>query len=101
MYTEKKDKVAAVFSYLGWVFWIIAFVIRNREDALSKRHLNQGLVLAVAQTAAGILGHFHGISGLVGVVVGCGAVVLSIMGIVSALRESTSPLPVIGDITLI
>ena len=97
----KKDKIAAVFSYLGWVFWIVAFVIRNKDDALSRRHLNQGFVLAIAHIMIGVLAHSHGIIGLAAGILGFGVVLLSIQGIISALRGSSSPLPVIGEIQLL
>lgn len=100
MYTEKKDKIASVFSYMGWVFWIIAFVIRNRDDALSRRHLNQGLVLAVAQTLTGVMTRFHGLIGFAGDILSLAVVILSIMGIIQALKERYEPLPVVGDIAL-
>ena len=101
MYTEKKDKIAAVFSYLGWVFWIAAFVIRNKDDALSRHHLNQGFVLAIAHIIIGVLTHFHGFFGLAAGVLGFGVALLSIQGIISALWGSNSPLPVIGEIQLL
>lgn len=101
MYTEKKDKIASVFCYMGWVFWMIAFVIRNKDDALSRRHLSQGLVLAVAQTVTGVMTRFHGLIGFAGDILGLAVVILSIMGIVQALKERYEPLPVVGDIALL
>lgn len=101
MYTEKKDKVAAVFSYLGWVFWAIAFIIRNKDDALSRHHLNQGLVLAIAETITGVLTGFRGIFRLGGGILSMGLLVLTIMGIARAVKESDEPLPIIGDIKLL
>ena len=101
MYTEKKDKFAAVFSYLGWVFWAVAFLIRGRDDALSGRHLNQGLVLAIAGTIAGAMTRFQGLVGFAGGILGLGVAVLSIMGIVQALKGRYEPLPVVGEIALI
>ena len=101
MYTEKKDKVAAVFSYLGWIFWVVAFIIRNKDDALSRHHLNQGLVIAIAETITGVLTRFHGILRVAGGVLGLGLLVLTIMGIVRAVKESEEPLPIIGDIHLL
>ena len=101
MYTEKKDKVAAVFSYLGWVFWIVAFIIRNKDDQLSRYHLNQGFILAMAGTIAGILTRMHGLFGFAAGLLGMGIALLSIVGIVRALRGSNEPLPVVGDIQLI
>lgn len=101
MYTEKKDKVAAVFSYLGWVFWVVAFLIRNKNDALSHHHLNQGLVLAIAGTIAGVIAQFHGLLRVAGGILSFGVVVLSIIGIVRAVRGSDEPLPFVGDIKLL
>lgn len=101
MYMEKKDKLAAVFSYLGWVFWVAAFVIRDRDDALSHHHLNQGFVLAIAQTAIGILARGHGLVGAAAAILGLGVMALSIQGVISALRGSDAPLPVVGEIHLL
>ena len=101
MYTETKDKVAAIFSYLGWIFWIVAFIIRNKDDQLSRRHLNQGLLLAIAGSLAGILTRFHGLAALAGSVLSVGILALSIAGIVRAAKGSDQPLPVVGDIQLI
>ena len=101
MYTEKKDKVAAVFSYLGWVFWVVAFIIRNRNDSLSRHHLNQGFILAIAGTLVGVLSRLHGLFGFVASILGIGIALLSIVGIVRALQGSDEPLPIVGDIQLI
>lgn len=101
MYTEKKDKIAAIFSYLGWAFWIVAFIIRNKDDALSHEHLNQGFVLALAGTLTGLLARFHGLLGFSAGALGLAVAVLSIMGIVRAAKGSHEPLPVVGEIQLI
>ena len=100
MYTEKKDKVAAVFAYFGWIFWAIGLIIRNRDDALSQHHLNQGLVLAIAETIVGMLTRLGGLFGIAGLL-GLAILVLSIMGIVRAVKGSDEPLPIIGDIKLL
>lgn len=101
MYTEKKDKVAAVLGYLSWIFWIVAFLIRNRDDQLSRHHLNQGLVLAIAKTVSGLMIRFHGVIRTAGSALSVAALVLSIMGIVRAVKESSEPLPIIGDVKLL
>lgn len=101
MYTEKKDKVAAVFSYLGWLFWIIAFIMRNKDDQLSRHHLNQGFILAIAGSITGFLTRFHGLFRVCGSVLSLGVLILAIMGIVRAVHESSEPLPFIGDIHLL
>lgn len=101
MYTEKKDKVAAIFSYLGWFFWIVAFIIRDKNDELSSRHLNQGLILAIAGTITGVMTRFHGLIGLAGGILSAAVVILSIMGILQALKGRYEPLPIVGDIASI
>ncbi len=101
MYTEKKDKVAAIFSYLGWLFWIVAFIIRNKDDQLSRHHLNQGFILAVAGSITGIMTRFHGLIRHAGSLLSLGVLVLAIIGIVRAAKGSDEPLPIIGDIKLI
>ena len=101
MYTEKKDKLAAVFSYLGWVFWIIGFIIRNKDDALSRHHLNQGFLLCIAETVVGLLSRVRGIIGTAAGIVSLGILVLTIMGIIRAVKGSDEPLPIIGGVKLL
>ena len=100
MYTEKKDKVAAIFSYLGWIFWVVAFIIRNKDDQLSRVHLNQGFLLAIAGSITGLLTRLHGILRFAGNVLSVGVLLLVIMGIVRAAKGSDEPLPFVGDIRL-
>ena len=101
MYTEGKDKAAAILSYLTWICWIIAFIIRNRDDKLSGHHLNQGLVLGILGSIATLIERLNGIFDFIGGIIGLGVLVLSIMGIVRAAKGSDEPLPIIGDIKLI
>ena len=70
-------KVTSIFAYLGLIFWLIGFLAGDKEEA--KFHLNQGLVLIIANFALGVLavipiigiiagiasfvyGHFHPLS---------------------------------------
>lgn len=102
MYTEKKDKVAAIISYLfTWIGWVIAFIIRNKDDELSGHHLNQALVLHIATTIVNLLGRIGGVIGWIANIIDIGILVLVIMGIVRAAKGSDEPLPIIGDIKLL
>ena len=97
MYTDRKDKIAAVFSYFGWVFWVIGLIIRSPEDRLSLHHLNQGLVLTIAATVVGALrvfGLFKPIPAVLWIVL----FLFRITGFVRAIKGSDEPLPLIGDI---
>ena len=39
----KNTKLCSVISYITWVGFIIAFLIRDQEDEMVKHHLNQAL----------------------------------------------------------
>ena len=101
MYTQTKDKVAAILCYFTWICWIVAFIIRDRDDELSHRHLNQGFVLAIIGSVATLLTRVGGLFDTIGNIVSLGVLILSIMGIVRAARNSGEPLPLIGNIRLI
>ena len=98
MYVDSKSKVAAIICYLfSWVGLIIAFLIRDKGDRLSLHHINQALVLAIAEVIAGILSRIPKIGGIISTVTGIAAFVLAIMGIVRAVQGSDEPLPFIGE----
>ena len=98
-------KVTSVFAYLGLIFWLIGFFAGDKEGA--KFHLNQGLVLAIANIACSVLSGLSVIPviGMVFALVGCVAsvavLVFAIMGIVSAVKEEEKPLPLIGKIQIL
>lgn len=101
MYTDKKSKAAAIISYLFvWIGVIVALLLRDRDDALSRHHLNQAIVLAIAECIASLLIKLHGIFAVVGEVADVALLILAIMGIVRAVKGSAKPLPIIGDIKL-
>ena len=102
MYTEKKDKTAAIICYLfTWIGWVIAFIIRNKDDALSLHHLNQALVLHIATTILNLIGRLGGVIAWIANIADIGLLVLVIMGIVRAAKGSDEPLPIIGNIKLL
>ena len=95
------SRTVAVASYITWVGWIIAFLIRDKTDGFVAHHLNQALVINLLKIAGGLcaaLPHVgHSISGVVGV----GAFVLIIMGIYRAAHWNSDPLPLVGELHLI
>ena len=61
-------KITGIVGYLTWIGWLIAFLAGDREGA--KFHLNQSLVLLIANLINSILSAIHvpfipGILGLV------------------------------------
>mgnify|MGYP003304970256 CR=1 FL=1 len=91
-------KVTSIFAYIGILFWLIAFLAGDKEGA--KFHLNQGLVLAIANIILGVLA----VIPIVGILAGIASFVVfifAIMGIVNAAKDEEKPLPLIGSIQIL
>ena len=102
MYTDKKSKAAAIIGYLFvWIGVIVAFILRDKDDALSRHHLNQAIVLATAECIASLMIKLRGIFAVVGEVADVALLILALMGIYRAAKGSAEPLPIIGGIKLI
>ena len=98
---NKNSRLYAVISYITWVGFLIAFLMRDKDDTLVKRHLNQALIINVVQTVGGILIRFGGIFATVGTIVNIACLVLFFVGIYRAFKMSEEPLPVIGEFSII
>jgi len=96
-----KPKTTAIVSYLTWIGWIVAMVKRDKTNAFVTRHINQALIINLAEVVAGWFTARSGVLGIVGEVMDVAVFVFWIMGIVRAAKESAEPLPVIGEIELI
>lgn len=95
-------KTTGVVAYLTWVGWLIAYLAGDKEGA--KFHINQALVIFLAQIvlgiAATILGYIPGIRYLAWILNVAG-VVLWLIGLIGAIQDKENPLPFIGEIHLI
>lgn len=89
-------KVTGIVAYITLIGWAIAYLIGDREGA--KFHMNQALVLALAELVVGIVGGKVGIVGTVLVVV---MFVLWVIGIVGAIQGKEKKVPLLGDIVLL
>lgn len=92
-------KVTSIFAYLGLIFWLIGFLAGDKEAA--KFHLNQGLVLVLANVAISIIAVIPVVGTIVACVASIAVLVFAIMGIVSACKDEEKPLPLIGGIQLL
>ena len=90
------SRTVAMVSYITWIGWIIAFLIRDKTDRFAAHHLNQALCVNLIETIGTILGTM-GIAA-VSEIVDMVAFVLWIIGIFRAIRGSRQPLPIIGNI---
>ena len=97
----KNSKLCAIISYFFWIGWVIALCLRDKDDTLVRRHLNQALILNIAEVIIGCISRRGWLLGLVGGVLGLICLVLCIMGIIRAAKLSEEPLPFIGEFELI
>ena len=98
---QNHSRTLAVVSYITWIGWIIAFLIRDRRDAYVAHHLNQALLINLLKIAGGLCMMLPHIGEELSSVVGVAAFVLIIMGIYRAANWRTDPLPAIGQIRLL
>ena len=98
---QKNSRTVAVVSYITWIGWIIAFLIRDRSDAFVAHHLNQALLINLLKIAGGLCVMLPRYGEALSSVVGVAAFVLIIIGIYRAANWRTDPLPVIGEIRLL
>lgn len=103
-------KTTDVVGYIGVIGLIIAFAAGTREQ--SKFHLNQSLVLVIAELVlsviSGIAGGIAGIIPILGLILSFAAGICSIvcfvfmiLGIINAAKGEEKPLPLIGGIKIL
>ncbi|MGX8773948.1 MAG: hypothetical protein ACSW8G_02695 [Bacillota bacterium] len=98
---ERRSRAIAVVSYITWIGWIIAFVLRDRNDDFTLHHLNQALVINLLKIAGGLCAAVPGIGHSVSAIAGIAAFIFIIMGIYRAANWRTDPLPLVGELHLI
>ena len=91
-------KVTGIVAYITIVGWIIAFLAGDKEGA--KFHLNQSLVLCLAQLALSVLGKIP-VVGLVTGILSLVIFVFQIMGIVYACQGQNKEVPLLGAIKIL
>lgn len=117
-------KVTSIVSYCTILGWLVAYLAGDKENA--KFHLNQGLVLGIFGTGieivvwivtsilnlikgllfnltivSWIFGAMAWIVGAIGTIVGILVAVLIVVGILNAVNDKESKLPVIGGIKIL
>ncbi len=97
----KNSKLYSIISYITWIGWIIAFVARDKNDPLVRRHVNQALILNLASTVVSLLARIGGAMGIICFVLDLALLVLYIMGIIKAAKMSEEPLPLVGGLEII
>ena len=98
---SSNSRAAAILSYISWIGFFIALIIRDPSDRFTAHHINQALVLNIVGLAGGVLAIIPILGTIASGIVSMGVIVLDIMGITRAVTGSTEPLPLIGDFHLI
>lgn len=101
MYNKSNANVISAISYLTWVGFIVALIMRDKTDSFTTFHLNQALVLNILSIVGGAVAIIPLVGGIASTIVSAAVFVLWCIGIYRAFVWSTEPLPVIGDIHLI
>lgn len=94
----KHSKLYACLSYLSILILIPALI--PGKDSFVRFHLNQGLVLLIANIVFGCISFIPHMT-LIGDLLNCAVLIFAIMGIVSVIQGQKRELPVIGRIRLI
>lgn len=99
-------KTTDIVAYLTPLGFILAFLVGTKTE--SRFHLNQALVLILAEVLVeivdAILEHIplvNVVASILLAIVAIGLFVLWIMGLVSAIKGEEKPVPVLGEIQLL
>ena len=100
---KMNKKTTGIIAYITWIGWIVAFCAGDKEGA--KFHLNQALVLFLANVVWGIVAKILAFIPILGwIALGVGYLVLFVfwvMGLVSAIQGEEKPLPLIGEMHIL
>lgn len=106
----ESNKIMAVLSYISWLVLIPLFAAR--ESRFARFHVNQGLVLAIAEIIWWIVEVVVGfaigwvplvgtlVTGLLGLI-NIVFLVFAILGIINAAQGKAKELPIIGKFTIL
>ena len=96
-------KATNIVAYITLVGWLLAYVVGDRYN--SRFHLNQALVLFLANVVWGIVAKILAFIPILGwIALGVGYLVLFVfwvMGLVSAIQGEEKPLPLIGEMHIL
>lgn len=104
MNNNTHTRLYSVISYFTWIGWLISYFLRDKNDNVTRQHVNQALILNICNTVISILSNLFNSNGVMTIVIGVvslALLVIEIIGIVRAFQMSDKPIPVIGEVRLI
>lgn len=91
-------KATGIVAYITLIGWLVAFFAGDKEGA--KFHLNQALVLIIANVVVGVLGVIPFVNIVAGIL-GIFVFVCWIIGLIAACKEEEKEIPLIGGIKIL
>ncbi len=94
--TVNEGKTTAIISYLWWIGFIIAFIMNNsKNNSFASFHIRQSLGINLLSVVAGIVSTY--VNGTLGWVIGVGAFVFWIIGLIGSIQGEEKKVPLLGD----
>jgi len=95
--TVKDGKTIAIISYITIIGLIIAFVMnQNKKNYFASFHIRQAIGIALLDLVISMVANYMNL-GIIGTVLGLGALALSIIGIIGAVQGEERKIPFLGD----
>lgn len=92
-------KATSIVAYITIIGTIIALAAGDKKGA--NFHVNQALVIFIANIALGILAKLPIVGGIIGLVGGLFVIVCWVMGLIAAIKQEENEVPLIGKIKLL
>ncbi len=90
----EKNRIMAIFAYLGLLFLIPLFVAK--ESPFARYHTNQGILLFIIQFVGSLCGAIPFIGWFVAAAANVFCVLLIVLGIINVVKGQAKELPLIG-----
>ncbi|MBQ7838391.1 MAG: zinc-ribbon domain-containing protein [Clostridia bacterium] len=90
----EKNKIMAIFAYLGLLFLIPLFAAK--ESPFARYHTNQGILLFIVQFIGSVCGAIPFIGWLIAAAANVFSVLLIVLGIINVIKGQAKELPLIG-----
>lgn len=92
-------KTTSIVAYLTWIGTLIAFCAGDKEGA--KFHINQALVIIIAQIVLSIITIIPVIGWIVGGLGSIFVLVCWIIGLIAAIQQEEKEVPLLGKIKIL
>jgi uncharacterized membrane protein len=95
--TVQEGKTIAIISYITIIGLIIAFIMnQNKKNYFASFHIRQAAGIAALELVISMLTRYMNL-GMIGTILGLGALALSIIGIIGAVQGQEKLIPLLGD----